>query len=83
VTDGIHVDVRSKIDRNGNLVAEWNTVQSSSTRSSLQAPVAAFDAMSGTMTILGTAKTSDAGTEYRVSSTVTETAVTRRPSWSR
>jgi len=75
--NGNHVEVRASLDRNGNLVATKIVVQSASTRAFLQAPVTAADSAAGTLTILGTSIVSDGSTQWRTSSSSTDTAVTK------
>jgi hypothetical protein len=77
VANGSHVEVRANADRDGNLIATRIVVQSASNKAFIQGPVTAFDANAGTLTILGTAIVSDNSTQWRVSSTTTEAAVTK------
>jgi len=77
VVNGSHVEVRATLDRNGNLIASRIIVLGASAKAILQAPVSAFDAAAGTLTILGSTIVSDAATQWRVSSTTTEAAVTK------
>jgi hypothetical protein len=72
-----HVEVRSILDRNGNLIATRIVVQSPSTKAFLQGPVTAADGTAGTLTILGSAIVSDGSTQWRVSSTSTDSPVTK------
>ena len=74
---GNHVEIRATIDRNGNLLATRVVVLSASTKAFLQGPVTAADSAAGTLTILGSTLVSDSATQWRVSSTSTETAVTK------
>ena len=77
VASGSHVEVRAMLDRNGNLIATRIVVQSASAKAFLQGPVTAFDGTAGTLTILGSVLVSDSATQWRVSSTSSEAAVTR------
>jgi uncharacterized protein DUF5666 len=75
--NGSHVEVRAMPDRNGNLIATRVVVQSASTKAFLQGPVTAADSTAGTLTIVGTFIVSDGSTEWRVSSTASDTPVTK------
>lgn len=77
VANGTHVEVRATLDRNGNPLATRIVVLSASTKAFLQGPVTAFDGTAGTLTILGSALVSDSATQWRVSSTSSEAAVTK------
>ncbi len=77
VVNGSHVELRAMLDRNGNLIATRIVVQSASTRALLQGAVSAFDGTAGTMTILGFPIVSDGNTQWRISSTSSEAAVTK------
>jgi hypothetical protein len=77
VVSGSHVEVRAMLDRNLNLIATRIVVMSASTKVFLQGPVTAFDGTAGTLTILGFPLVSDGSTQWRVSSTSSEVAVTR------
>jgi hypothetical protein len=72
-----HVEVRAITDRNGNLIATRVVKQSASTKAFLQGPVTAADGNAGTLTILNTAIVSDGSTEWRTSSTGTDTPVSK------
>lgn len=63
-------------DRNGNLLATRIIAQSASTKAFLQAPVSAFNAAAGTLTILSTPVVSNGQTQWRISSTSSEQPVT-------
>jgi len=75
--NGNHVEVRAMLDRNGNLIATRIIVQSASTKAFLQGPLSAADSTAGTVTILGSTLVSDGATQWRVSSTSSEVAVTK------
>lgn len=77
VANGSHVEVRAMLDRNGNLIATRIVVQSASAKAFLQGPVTAFDGTAGTLTILGSVLVSDSATQWRVSSTSSEAAITK------
>ena len=77
IANGSHVEVRASLDRNGNLKASRIIVQSASSRAILQGPVTAANASAGTLTILGTALVSDGSTQWRASSTSSDTAVSQ------
>jgi hypothetical protein len=77
INNNSHIEVRAMADRDGNLVATRIIVQSASNKAFIQGPVTAFDATAGTLTILGTTIVSDSSTQWRVSSTTTEAAVTK------
>jgi hypothetical protein len=75
--DGNHVEVRAKLDRDGNLIATRIRVQSADTKAFMQGPISAADSAAGTITILGNTVVSDVSTQWRVSSTSSEVAVTK------
>lgn len=76
--NGDHVEVRALSDRDGNLIAtRIEVVGGNPGRAFLQGPVSAADGAAGTLTILGTPIVSDNTTEWRVSSTTTELAVSK------
>lgn len=77
IANNSHVEVRANLDRNGNLIATRIIVKSASTKAFLQGPVTAADSAAGTLTILGSTLVSDSATQWRVSSTSTEAAVTK------
>jgi hypothetical protein len=77
LVNGSHVEVRAVPDRNGNLIATRIVVQSASTKAFLQGPVTAANSTAGTLTILGTAIISDGNTQWRASSTSTDSPVTQ------
>jgi uncharacterized protein DUF5666 len=77
VANGDHVEVRAIRDRNNNLIASRIVKQSASTKAFLQGPVTAADSTAGTLTIVGTLVISDNNTEWRVSSTASDTPVTK------
>lgn len=76
LANGAHVEVRAMKDRNGNLLATRIIAQSASTKAFLQAPVSAFNAAAGTLTILSTPVVSNGQTQWRISSTSSEQPVT-------
>ena len=73
---GSHVEVRAMPDRDGGLIATRIVVRNADVRAFLQAPVTAASATAGTMTILGTAITTDAQTLFRVSFDASDAAAT-------
>jgi hypothetical protein len=75
VVDASHVEVRAKLDRDGNLIATRVKVLSPSSKAFLQGTVSAADGTAGTLTILGTSLFSDGSTEWRVSSTPSDLPV--------
>ncbi len=75
--NGDHVQVRALPDRDGNLIATRIEVTGNPGRAFLQGPVTAADGAAGTLTILGTLIASDSTTEWRVSSTTSESAVSK------
>ncbi len=77
VANGSHVEVQAILDRNGNLLATRIKVLSASTKAFLQGPVTGIDAAAGSLGIVGSTVVSDAATQWRVSSTSTEAAVTK------
>lgn len=77
IANGSHVEVRASLDRNGNLKAARIIVLSASNKAFLQGPITAADSVAGTLTILGSTLVSDSATQWRVSSTTTEAAVTK------
>lgn len=77
IANGSHVEVRAMLDRNGNLLATRIIVMGASSRAILQGVATAGDSVAGTLTILGTALTSDGSTQWRTSSTSTDTATTK------
>lgn len=77
VANGDHVEVRAKLDRDGNLVATRIRVLSASGKAFLQGPISAADSAAGTVTILGTTLVSDSSTQWRVSSTASDVPVTK------
>jgi hypothetical protein len=74
---GDHVEVRAVLDRNGDILATRVRVLPASTKAFLQGTVTDFNAVAGTMIILGTSIVSDAGTQWRTSSTASDAAVTQ------
>ncbi len=72
-----HIEVRVMPDRDGNLIATRIKVLGASTKAFLQGPVTASDSAAGTLTILGTTLASNSATEWRVSSSSSETPVTK------
>lgn len=72
-----HVEVRAQSDRDGKLIARRITVGGNPGRAFLQGPVTAANGTAGTLTILATPIVSNSSTEWRVSSTATESAVTK------
>lgn len=77
VVDGSHVEVRAMPDRNGGLIATRIVVLSPSSKAFVQGPITAADTAAGTLTILGFPLVSDAATQWRVSSTSSEVAVSK------
>lgn len=77
VVEASHVEVRAKLDRDGNLIATRIKVLSPSSKAFLQGTVSAADGTAGTLTILGTSLVSDGSTEWRVSSTPGELPVSK------
>jgi Domain of unknown function (DUF5666) len=72
------VEVRALPDRDGNLIATRIVVGvGNPTRAFLQGPVSAADAAAGTLTVLGTPVVSDNATEWRVSHSSTDAAVSK------
>ena len=76
VAVGSHVEVRAKLDRDGNPIATRIVVRNPDVRAFIQAPISAVDTTAGTMTVMGTAITTNAGTEFRTSSDTADAAVT-------
>ncbi len=70
---GNHVEVRAVPDRDGNLIATRIVVRNPDVREILQGPVTVA---AGAMTILGTAITTNAQTQFRVSFDASEQPVT-------
>jgi hypothetical protein len=64
LVEGSHVEVRAYLDRNGKLVASRIVVKNANTRTFLQGQVTLTG---GAMTILGTAITINASTQFRIS----------------
>ena len=77
IANGSHIEVRAMADRDGNLLATRIIVQGASTKSFLQGPVTASDSTAGTLTILGIALVSDNNTQWRVSSSTSDTPVSK------
>ncbi|MDH4234758.1 MAG: DUF5666 domain-containing protein, partial [Gallionella sp.] len=77
VVIGSHVEVRARLDHDGNLIATRIKVQSASNKVSLQGVVTFADSTTGILTILGTPLVSDSSTEWRVSSTSTDLPVSK------
>ena len=77
VANGDHIEVRAKLDRDGNLVATRIRVLSPSARAFLQGTVSAADSAAGTLTILGTSLVSDTSTQWRASSTASDLPVSK------
>lgn len=75
--DGNHVEVRAKLDRDGNLIATRIKVLSASGNAFMQGPISAADSAAGTVSILGNTVVSDNATQWRVSSTLSEVPVTK------
>jgi hypothetical protein len=69
LANGQHVEVRARLDRDGNLIASRIVIKSATadpTQAFLQGPISAFDATAGTMTILGVPITTT-GAQFRIS----------------
>lgn len=77
IVNADHVEVRAKLDRDGNLIATRIRVLNPSTRAFLQGTVSAADSAAGTLTILGTSLVSDSSTQWRVSSTASDLPVSK------
>jgi|CXWL01.1.fsa_nt_gi hypothetical protein len=76
--NGGHIEVRAKLDRDGNLIATRIRNRSGgSPKYLLQATLTAADSAVGTLTMLGLTATSDSSTQWRTSSTATDVAVTQ------
>lgn len=77
VLAGSHVEVRAMPDSIGGLIATRIVVLSPSSKAFVQGPVTAADSAAGTLTILGFPLVSDAATQWRVSSSSSEVAVSK------
>ncbi|GFO67002.1 hypothetical protein GMLC_05810 [Geomonas limicola] len=77
LANGQHVEVRAIADRDGNLVARRVIVKGASSQTFIQGPVSAKDATAGTLSILGLTVSTNSGTEFRISSTSADQAVTK------
>ncbi|WP_026841028.1 DUF5666 domain-containing protein [Citrifermentans bremense] len=75
IVNGDYLEVRAGLDRDGNLLASRIIKKSASTQAFLQGPVTAVDAGAGSLTILGTALTTNGQTEFRISTNSSEAAV--------
>jgi hypothetical protein len=77
IADGNRVEVRAMLNRDGNLLATRIIVRGpdANQRAFLQGPVSSANAGAGTMTILGIAINTGAGTEFRISTDSSELAV--------
>jgi len=76
LANGQHVEVRAFPDRDGNLIATRIVVRNPDVRAFLQGPVTAANSGAGTMTVLGTAISTNAQTQFRVSFDAADAAVT-------